>query len=66
MPEEDKTQRETLRALAERAGFNLSEAELEKLVAGLQRNRQMAEDIRKVISPELEPAPIFTAGEEGK
>ncbi len=66
MSEEDAVQGETLKALAERAGFKLSDADVEKLAPGLQRTRQMAEDIRKVITPELEPAPIFTAGEEEK
>ncbi len=66
MSEEDAVQSETLKALAARAGFNLNDEDVEKLAPGLQRTRQMADEIRKVISPELEPAPIFTAGEDGE
>ena len=51
-----------LRARAQRAGLNLNEGELERLLAGVNRSHEQAELLRTLFSPETEPAAHFPAG----
>ena len=64
MSEKPESGQESLKVLAERAGFKLSDAEAKRLAEGQQRNREMADSVRKVISREIEPASVFRAGVE--
>ena len=48
-----------LRAKAERAGIELSEDELEKLLPGVNRAYTQVNDLRKLVSHADEPAAIF-------
>jgi len=50
---------ELARQMAAAAGLNLSAEEVEKLMVGIQRNRQMAQRVRAIVTPDLEPAPVF-------
>ena len=53
---------EELRERAQRAGLELPEAELERLLAGVNRSHEQAEFLRTLFSQETEPAAHFTAG----
>ena len=61
MADSDEIWLEALQAAAKRAGLNLSEEEAAKILAGVERNRQNAADLRKLFSAEVEPSPIFSA-----
>jgi hypothetical protein len=50
-----------LRAIAKQRGLDLTDEELEKLRAGVQRNLEHAARVRAVIQPVTEPAPVFDA-----
>jgi hypothetical protein len=50
---------EELRARAARAGLNLAEEELEKLLPGVNRSHQQAGELRGLISDADEPAGAF-------
>jgi ribosomal protein L12E/L44/L45/RPP1/RPP2 len=52
---------EDVRAAAERAGLQLTEAEADKLVKGVSRGRRMSEVLRKYVTPDVEPAGVFGA-----
>jgi hypothetical protein len=62
MTTDDEAQVEALRHLATRSGLTLTDEELDKLVAGVTRNREMAARARVIVSPQTEPAPVFEAG----
>jgi hypothetical protein len=49
-----------LRARAERAGLKLPENELIKLLPGVNRSHQQADDLRELLSQTDEPAGVFT------
>ena len=49
-----------LRARAERAGIELSEEELVKLLPGVNRAYKQADDLRKLVTNGGEPAAVFT------
>ncbi len=60
----DKPEFESLKALAERAGLNLDEDDVAKLLSGFESNRAAAAKVRGLISPELEPASVFQPSNE--
>ena len=60
MPSE--TTLDQLRAEAERAGLNLDEEELKKLLPGVNRSRRQIAELREIVSGGDEPADIFLAG----
>jgi hypothetical protein len=49
-----------LRARAERAGIELSEDELVRLLPGVNRAYKQADDLRKLVTNADEPAAVFT------
>ena len=63
MTREEPTVESVLRTAAE-AGLPLTQDEAEKLLPGIKRNRGMAEDVRKILTKDLEPAVIY--GAEGQ
>jgi hypothetical protein len=54
---------EELRAMALRAGLNLSDETLEKLLAGVNRSKKHAVELRDLLSDRTEPAASFTAAD---
>ena len=52
---------EELRAMAARAGLQLTEEELQKLVPGVNRSRRQALELRQVLSEGDQPAGTFSA-----
>ena len=50
---------ELAQQMAAAAGLNLTAEEVQKLMVGIQRNRQMAQRVRAMVTPDLEPAPVF-------
>ena len=50
---------ETVRAHLKMAGLPVPEADIEALVQGARRTRNMAEGIRRLVALETEPAPVF-------
>ena len=48
-----------LRKLAEIAGLNLSEDELQRLLPGVNRAKRQAAELRTLIAASDEPAPTF-------
>lgn len=52
---------EQLRAMAERAGLNLGDDELQRLLPGVNRSRQQVAELRDLIDPSHEPAGAFKA-----
>ena len=50
-----------LRARAERAGIELSEDELQKLLPGVNRSYKQARELRDLATDGDEPAVVFTA-----
>ena len=61
MTSQDELSIESLRAMADSAGLSLSDAEIEQLLVGVRRNKQMAAVVRAVVTPDLEPVPVFEA-----
>ncbi|HYY26061.1 MAG TPA: hypothetical protein VE689_11245 [Candidatus Udaeobacter sp.] len=57
---------EELRAMASRAGLNLTEEELQKLLPGVNRSRRQVSELRRFISEANEPAGSFSAIEREK
>jgi hypothetical protein len=59
-----------LRARAERAGIELTEDELQKLLPGVNRSFKQARELRDLVSGADEPASVFSAtrgqGEQSK
>ena len=52
---------EELRAMASRAGLNLTEEELQKLLPGVNRSRRQAFELRQFLSEADQPAGTFLA-----
>jgi hypothetical protein len=50
-----------LRARAERAGIELSDEELEKLLPGVNRSYKQSRELRGLATDRDEPAAVFTA-----
>ena len=61
MTREEPTVEALLQTAAEK-GLPLTKDEAEKLLPGIKRNRAMAEEVRKVLTKDLEPAVTFEAG----
>ena len=57
----DKITLEDLRAMAERAGLRLGDDELKRLLPGVNRSRQQADELRQLIERTDEPAGLFNA-----
>jgi hypothetical protein len=55
-----------LRNLAERAGLNLSEDELRRLLPGVNRSKKQAAELRELFVSTDEPASIFDLTGERK
>lgn len=53
-----------LRNMADRAGLNLSEDELQHLLPGVNRSRKQIAELRGLITDEVEPASAFRAQKE--
>jgi hypothetical protein len=52
---------EDLRIMAQRAGLNLADDELQRLLPGVNRVKKQAAELRTLISLETEPAETFRA-----
>ncbi|MBM4262921.1 MAG: hypothetical protein FJ145_16010 [Deltaproteobacteria bacterium] len=50
-----------LRDLAQRAGLKLSDDALQQLVPGVNRTRQQADELRRLLNNQVEPAGHFCA-----
>jgi Ca2+-binding EF-hand superfamily protein len=53
---------DNLRTMAERAGLKLSDDELQRLLPGVNRSKQQAQELRELITATDEPAIVFDAG----
>ena len=60
MTREEPTVDSLLQGAAE-SGLPLTREEAEKLLPGIKRNRAMAEEVRKLVTKDLEPAVTFDA-----
>lgn len=61
MTSENQLTIDYVRLTAERAGLALAEEEAVRLLDGLKRGRAMTQAVRRVVTPEAEPAPVFGA-----
>jgi hypothetical protein len=52
---------EDLRSLARRAGLELPDEELQRLLAGVNRSKKQVADLRQLVAVDDEPAGIFIA-----
>ena len=59
MTADDDITLETVKAHARSVGLPLPEEDAEALVLGARRTRAMAESVRRLVTPEVEPAPVF-------
>jgi hypothetical protein len=50
---------ETVRAQLRMVGLPVPDDDIAALVAGARRTHAMAEGIRRLVTPEVEPAPVF-------
>lgn len=50
-----------LRELAQRASLKLADDELQKLLPGVNRTRQQADELRRLLDNQVEPAGHFAA-----
>lgn len=57
---------ENLRIAAKRAGLDLSDEELQRLLPGVNRARKQAAELRELIATTDEPAAKFTALAAGR
>ena len=57
----EETSLNQLRDMAQRAGLNLSDDELQKLLPGVNRTRQQAGELRQLLGDQVEPAGHFSA-----
>lgn len=53
---------DALRRLALAPEFDLDEEEAKSLLNGVRRNREFAERLRRLVTPEVEPAFTFAPG----
>ena len=58
-PNEDELAPDAVRAALDRAGLNLTAEEAQAAVAGVNRWRRQVREMRKIITPEAEPAVVF-------
>jgi hypothetical protein len=52
---------EEIKALARKAGLNLPDEELQRLLPGVARSKKQAADLRRLIGVDDEPAAAFAA-----
>jgi hypothetical protein len=52
---------DAFRSAAERAGLSLTAAEAEEALGGANRWRRNVEQLRSLLSRDMEPAPVFRA-----
>lgn len=57
----EETSLNQLRDMAQRAGLNLSDDELQKLLPGVNRTRQQADELRQLLGDQVEPSGHFSA-----
>lgn len=57
----DQISLQQLRELAQRAALKLSDDELQKLLPGVNRTREQADELRRLLSNQSEPAGHFSA-----
>jgi len=57
----DEITLDEVRAIAQRAGLNLAEDELQRLLPGIQRARKQAGELRALITDNFEPANTSSA-----
>jgi hypothetical protein len=50
---------EDLRSLTRRAGLELPDEELQRLLAGVNRSKKQVTDLRELVAVDAEPATIF-------
>ena len=50
---------DTVRAYLNQVGLPVPEEDIDALVVGARRTRAMAEGVRRLVTPEVEPAPVF-------
>ena len=60
MTADDEFTVETVRAHLKLVGLPVPDEDVEALVQGARRTRTMAEGVRRLVSPETEPASVFT------
>ena len=60
MTADDEFTVETVRSQLRMVGLPVPDDDIEALVQGARRTRAMAEGIRRLVTPEVEPAPVFT------
>ena len=53
---------EGLRAMAQKAGLDLTDSEIQRLLPGVQRALQQAAELREIIAAADEPAITFQTG----
>ena len=61
MTRQEELTTETVQANAAQAGLSLSNDEAQELLNGIKRNRDMAMQVRALVTPASEPRPIFQA-----
>ena len=59
-----ETTLDELRMMGVRAGLNLSEDELQRLLPGVNRSHKQVSELRDLMTDTLEPAGIFSAASE--
>ncbi|HEU0167775.1 MAG TPA: hypothetical protein VFS62_08355 [Chloroflexota bacterium] len=60
-PTEDELEPAEIRAALARVGLDVSPEDVEAARAGVNRWRRQVQQVRKHITPEVEPAPVFRA-----
>jgi len=60
-PSEDELGPDQIRAAMARIGLDVSAEEAEAIRAGVNRWRRQVQQVRKHITPVVEPAPVFRA-----
>ena len=61
MSEQDEPSTEAISAVAQQVGISLSDDEARELLNGVKRNRDMAQQLRALVTRDSEPRPIFQA-----
>jgi hypothetical protein len=61
MSEQDEPSTEAIAAVAQHMGVSVSDEEARELLNGVRRNRDMARQLRALVTRDSEPRPIFQA-----
>ena len=59
MTADDEFTPETVRSYLKQVGLPVPDGDIEALVGGARRTRTMAEGVRRLVAPEVEPASVF-------